>query len=96
LKNELTSAIVFGGLEPFLQFDELFEFIEEFRKESNDDIVIYTGYYEEELKEQVKKLSQFKNIIIKFGRFIPNQKSHLDKLLKVRLANKEQYAKKIS
>lgn len=96
LKNELTSAIVFGGLEPFLQFDELFEFIEEFRKESNDDIVIYTGYYEEELKEQIKKLSQFKNIIIKFGRFIPNQKSHLDKLLKVRLANKEQYAKKIS
>jgi pyruvate-formate lyase-activating enzyme len=96
LENCLTSAIVFGGLEPFLQFDELYEFIEDFRKESDDDIVIYTGYYENELANQIEKLKRFKNIIIKFGRFIPGQRSHLDKVLKVRLANKEQYAKKIS
>ena len=40
LNNSLTSAIVFGGLEPFLQFDELYDFIKEFREVCNDDIVI--------------------------------------------------------
>lgn len=96
LNNSLTSAIVFGGLEPMLQFDELFDFIKEFREVCNDDIVIYTGYYENEIEEKINKLKEFKNIIIKFGRFIPGQRSHLDKILKVKLANKEQYAKKIS
>lgn len=96
LNNSLTSAIVFGGLEPMLQFDELYDFIKEFREVCNDDIVIYTGYYENEIEEKINKLKEFKNIIIKFGRFIPGQRSHLDKILKVKLANKEQYAKKIS
>jgi pyruvate-formate lyase-activating enzyme len=96
LNNSLTSAIVFGGLEPMLQFDELFDFVKEFREVCNDDIVIYTGYYENEIEEKINKLKEFKNIIIKFGRFIPGQRSHIDKILKVKLANKEQYAKKIS
>lgn len=96
LNNSLTSAIVFGGLEPMLQFDELFDFIKDFREVCDDDIVIYTGYYENEIEEKINKLKEFKNIIIKFGRFIPGQRSHLDKILKVKLANKEQYAKKIS
>lgn len=96
LNNSLTSAIVFGGLEPMLQFDELFDFIKDFREVCDDDIVIYTGYYENEIEEKLNKLKEFKNIIIKFGRFIPGQRSHLDKILKVKLANKEQYAKKIS
>lgn len=96
LNNSLTSAIVFGGLEPMLQFDELFDFIKDFREVCDDDIVIYTGYYENEIEDKINKLKEFKNIIIKFGRFIPGQRSHLDKILKVKLANKEQYAKKIS
>jgi pyruvate-formate lyase-activating enzyme len=96
LNNSLTSAIVFGGLEPMLQFDELFDFVKDFREVCDDDIVIYTGYYENEIEEKINKLKEFKNIIIKFGRFIPGQRSHLDKILKVKLANKEQYAKKIS
>jgi pyruvate-formate lyase-activating enzyme len=96
LNNSLTSAIVFGGLEPMLQFDELFDFIKDFREVCDDDIVIYTGYYENEIEDKINKLKEFKNVIIKFGRFIPGQRSHLDKILKVKLANKEQYAKKIS
>lgn len=38
----------------------------------------------------------FKNIIIKYGRYIPNQKPHYDNLLGVYLASDNQYAEKIS
>ena len=96
LKNKLTKAIVFGGLEPFKQFDELLSFINDFREKSDDDIVIFTGYYKEEIREEIKKLLPYKNIIIKFGRYIPGQEVHFDEVLGVNLANKEQYAEKIS
>ena len=49
LNNLITKAIVFGGLEPFDQLPELLTFIKKFRNESFDDIVIYTGYTEEEI-----------------------------------------------
>ena len=42
MKNDLTSAIVFGGLEFMDQFLELIECIEAFREKTDDDIVIYT------------------------------------------------------
>ena len=96
LKNKLTHAVVFGGLEPFKQFDEMYQLIKKFREKTQDDIVIYTGYYENEIKNQIEKLKQFENIIIKFGRYIPGQEVHFDKVLGVNLANKEQYAVKIS
>lgn len=92
LKNKLTSAIVIAGLEPLLQFDELINLIKEFRTKTDDDIVIYTGYYPEEIKQQIAQLKQYKNIIVKFGRYKPNQEVHLDPVLGVNLANKEQYA----
>lgn len=97
LKNKITNAIVIGGLEPFEQFEELLAFVENFRLKfnQNDDIVIYTGFYENEITKQLKMLSVFENVIVKFGRFIPNQKKHYDEILGVELANQEQYAKKI-
>ena len=49
INNPLTSAIVFGGLEPFDQIEEILSFINKFRNISSDDIVIYTGYTEEEI-----------------------------------------------
>ena len=42
LKNDLTSAIVFGGLEWMDQFFELIECVHVFREKTDDDIVIYT------------------------------------------------------
>ena len=36
------------------------------------------------------------NIIIKFGRFIPNQQSHYDAVLGIKLASSNQYAERIS
>lgn len=91
LKNPITSAVVIGGFEPMLQFDELIHFIETFRKKSDDDIVIYTGYREDEISAIITKLKTYKNIILKVGRYIPNQKRHLDKVLGVGLASDNQY-----
>ena len=62
---------------------------------SKDPIVIYTGYKEEELIEQIKFLQQFDNIIVKFGRFIPNSPHIFDTVLGVELASNNQYAKYI-
>ena len=96
INNDLTKAIVFGGLEPFKQFDEMFELIKAFREKTKDDIVIFTGYYENEIEKEIFELKQFKNIIIKFGRYIPGHNVHFDKVLGVNLASDNQYAKKIS
>ena len=62
----------------------------------DDDIVIYTGYYENEIKDKIDILKQYKNIVVKFGRYIPNDTEHYDSVLGINLANKEQYGKKIS
>lgn len=96
LKNKFTSAIVFGGLEPMDTFDDLVKLIVAFRKYTNDDIVIYTGYTEDELVNKINCLKNYENIIVKFGRFIPDRDSVLDTLLNVELASDNQYAKQIS
>ena len=96
LKNDITQSIVMQGLEPFDSWDDLISFIFLFRCYSNDDIVIYTGYNLSEIEEKVELLSYFNNIIIKFGRYIPNQHSHYDNILGVNLASDNQYAIKIS
>lgn len=92
LNNPITEAITIGGLEPFDTFEELYQFIKDFRRKSNDDIIIYTGYYLEEISEKIRQLSLFLNIIIKFGRFIPNQKPHYDTVLGIELASDNQEA----
>ena len=96
LKNDITQSIVMQGLEPFDSWDDLISFIFLFRCYSDDDIVIYTGYNLSEIEEKVELLSYFDNIIIKFGRYIPNQQSHYDNILGVNLASNNQYAIKIS
>ena len=95
-KNNLMEAIIFGGLEPMKQFEEMLEFISEFRNISNNDIVIYTGYYPEEISDKIAQLTNFSNIIVKFGRYIPNKPNRYDDILGITLASDNQYAKKIS
>lgn len=96
--NAITSAIVCGGLEPMDSYEELFNLIRAFRESGfiEDDIVIYTGYNLEEVEVKVKKLSIFKNIIIKFGRYIPHEQAVYDEVLGVKLASSNQYGKIIS
>ena len=96
LNNPITKAIVFQGLEPFDSWDDLYEFCKHFRHVSKDDIIIYTGYTEKEIFQYVKQLSLIPNIIIKFGRFIPNSLHKFDTILGVELASNNQYAKIIT
>lgn len=108
IKNPITEAFVFGGLEPFDQFSELISLVDCIRNKYNikDDIVIYTGYTESELfyGDYVKSdtevgahnfkflITNYHNIIIKFGRYLPNQGTHFDRVLGVKLASDNQYA----
>ena len=96
ISNPITDSIVMQGLEPFDSWNDLLEIVEQLRKECNDDIVIYTGFNKNEIQEQIKILSNYSNIIIKFGRYIPNQEKHYDEILHVYLASDNQYAEKIS
>lgn len=98
LNNPLTKAIVFGGLEPFEQFKELERFIFTLRRVfgCDDDVVIYTGYNPEELSFELNILSgYYSNIIVKFGRFVPNSQHRFDEVLGVELASDNQYAVQI-
>ena len=96
IKNPITHSIVISGLEPFDSFNELIILIKSFREKTLDDIVIYSGYNKEEIASYIEELKQFKNIVIKFGRFIPNQEKHYDEVLQVTLASPNQYGERIS
>ena len=89
----ITKAVVCGGLEPLDSWDELQNFIQLFRYWCPDDIVIYTGYKENEIQDKLEWLSLYEPIVVKFGRYIPNQEPHYDKVLGVKLASDNQYAK---
>lgn len=98
LDNNITQAIVFGGLEPFDTPEELEHFINVLRWNYRclNDVVIYTGYTEEELQNNphFQHIISLKNIVIKYGRFRPNQTPHYDEVLGVKLASDNQYAKR--
>ena len=91
--NSITSAIVCGGLEPMDSWKELQNLIVYVRHYSLDDIVIYTGYKEEEIQDKIEWLCLYENVIVKFGRFIPDNEPHFDEVLGVNLASDNQYAK---
>lgn len=98
LNNPITKAIVIAGLEPFDSFDDVTEFIATLRNEYAclDDVVIYTGYNKDESEEYIEYLKAIPNIIVKFGRFVPDQQSHYDDVLGVKLASDNQFAERIS
>ena len=95
--SDLVKTLVIGGLEPFDQWDELYNLLKLFRNNFPDDIVIYTGYDKNEIQEYVDKIKKdIPNVIIKFGPYIKNQPTHFDEILGVELASNNQYAEKIS
>lgn len=98
LQNQITHAIVLGGLEPMEQSDEVLALIKTLREDfdCHDDVVIYTGYYPDEVTAILDKLQVFDNIVVKFGRYVPNMKSRFDDVLVVNLASDNQYAVRIS
>ena len=97
LQNPITKAIIFGGLEPMDSWSNMVNLIDEFRKYTEDDIVVYTGYKMDEICKKTYWLgNKYKNIIFKLGRFIPNQQSRYDEILGINLASNNQYAVRIS
>lgn len=98
INNPITRAVVCAGLEPMDNFEDLWRFIFCLRaKGCNDDVVIYSGYYKDEIpKEYLQRLTLVPNIIVKWGRFIPNQQPQFDPILGIGLASDNQYAERIS
>ena len=96
LNNPITESVVMQGLEPFDSWNDLIGFVKQLRESCDDDIVIYTGYNKEEIITKVEVLYKYKNIIIKYGRYTPNQEKHYDEVLGVYLASSNQYAERIS
>ena len=96
LNNPITESVVMQGLEPFDSWNDLIGFVKQLRESCDDDIVIYTGYYKEEIADKITLLSKYKNIVIKYGRYIPRQEKHYDDVLGVYLASSNQYAERIS
>lgn len=97
LSNPITNAIVLGGLEPFDQFWEVFDFVKKLRTDYHckDTVVIYTGFTEEEIRLQTDALRDLGGIIVKFGRYRPNFEPHFDSVLGVNLSSPNQYAKEL-
>lgn len=90
INNPISKAVVIGGLEPFDDTLDLINFIFDFRFCCDDDIVIYTGYNQDEIIRYIDRIYYAKNIIIKFGRYIPDQQPHYDEVLGVMLASNNQ------
>ena len=94
--NLMSDCVIFAGLEPLLQIEEILNFINAFRETNNEDIVIYTGYNEDEILDSLELLKKYNNIIVKFGRFVPDGRVTYDEVLKIKLISENQYAKIIS
>ena len=96
LDNGLMQALIFGGMEPLDTFVSVLSLIKDFREVSDDPIIIYTGYTEEEIHSMgVWDMLKPFGIIIKVGRYIMNCEPHYDELLGVELASPNQYAVRI-
>jgi len=96
INNKIIESVIFSGLNWFDTFEDLIRLIQCIRLYSNIDIVIYTGYKENELLVEIEYLKKYNNIIVKFGEYIPNDNSIFDETLGVSLSSSNQYAKKIS
>ena len=97
ISDPITQAIVIGGLEPMLQQEEVLSLIHYFRShQCHDEFVIFTGYEKHEVKDFVRRVAQYDNIIMKFGRFIPDAEKRFDPVLGIYLISSNQYAEKIS
>lgn len=97
LSNPITKAIVLQGMEPIDSITDVLNLIAILRIKYRcyDDIVIYTGYKKEEIMNYVIELKKYNGIIIKYGRYIPDQEPHYDEVLGVNLASNNQYAERL-
>lgn len=93
--NPIPEAIVLQGLEPLDSLIDVYTVAAAFNHyRLYDDLVIYTGYNKDEIStpiiQNLRKLIPGQ-LIIKWGRYIPNQEKHFDPVLGVYLASDNQY-----
>lgn len=96
VKNPISESIVMQGLEPFDSFDDLHDLVKCLRSKIPDEIIIFSGYQKHEIANEILILSEYPNIIVKFGRYVPGHEKHYDDVLGVWLASDNQYAERIS
>lgn len=95
--ERLRKAVVIGGMEPMMQIGEVTALISLFRENGcTAPFVIYTGYYPSEISKELDALRPLGNIVVKFGRFIPNKPSRYDDVLGIELSSDNQFAERIS
>ena len=95
--NPIAKAVVIGGMEPMMQIGEVTALISLFRENGcTAPFVIYTGYYPSEISKELDALRPLGNIVVKFGRFIPNKPSRYDDVLGIELSSDNQFAERIS
>jgi hypothetical protein len=93
--NPFIECIILSGLEPMDCFKSVSDFISEFREKSDMEIVIFTGYYANEVTDKLKTLKRYDNITFKFGRYDPSAKPRYDEVGKVTLISGNQYFSKL-
>ena len=96
-ENKISEAVVLQGLEPFDSLIDVYTVAAALREFNiTDDFIIYTGYTRNEITSQLKPLHYVPgHVIIKWGRYIPNQEKHYDPILGVYLASDNQYGELI-
>lgn len=92
----LSEAIVLQGLEPLDSPLDCYTVAAALKRwKINNDLVIYTGYYPYEpgIDQIINSIAYLTpgHLIVKYGRYIPNQTSHYDPVLGVYLASDNQY-----
>ena len=101
LKNPITKAIVFSGLEPFDSFEDMYSIIYALRQRNcTDDVVIYTGYNLNEISAMkrtdgvccIDSLVLLRPLVVKYGRYKPDRKIQYNEILGVNLASDNQFA----
>lgn len=92
VRSSITDSIIFAGLEPLLQIDEVVQCIDYLREHNvKKDIIIFTGYYLEEIDHNTLERLSDKRVILKCGRYIPNRPSVFDQVLGITLVSDNQY-----
>jgi len=99
-KNPISEAIVLQGLEPLDSPIDCYIVAAALQRwDIKDDLIIYTGYYpyEKDISWIVDAIAFLTpgHLIVKWGRYIPNQPSHYDPILGINLASSNQYAEVI-
>lgn len=96
-KNILVESLILAGLEPFDNPHDLRRLIGVFRDSISDDIIIYTGYDNDdidtnkELKMLLQEILKYDNILVKFGRYIEGKDKIYDNVLGIELASDNQW-----